>query len=372
MRSTLFGRLRAERFHELTEDPPVSRRRRSRTPADDELTALVGLSRRTAHLGDALTARSGPEEEFRTGLRALLVATAERQGIGVTAQEPDPEPVVAVGQRRLLPRLSRTQARISALVGVTVGAVVLSGMSAASDSAMPGDVLYSVKRVTERAAIGLTTSDVERGERHLALAKTRVDEAMAVRQNVASYDRVLTDMENDVRDGVRLLTTAAVKERNPAPLQAIDAFVTSHRMALGGLIGQVSVNNRSRTLWSLLLLDSVAKRAQSLNNALSCGADLAGTDNLGPKPQPRPCGVAATPSARATTAAPERSATPHGRTRGTTPPDEATAQPRGGPTPEPTADETTPPPEDGGLPLPPPSLELPNLLTTPAPAAARD
>ncbi|WP_189169984.1 DUF5667 domain-containing protein [Pilimelia anulata] len=336
----LFGRLRVERFHQLVEDPPAARRRRSRTSADDELAALAALARRGTGLGDALAPRSAPEDEFRTGLRALLVATAEREGIGVTARHPEPAAAPAAGRRRFLPQLSRTQARISALVGITVGAVVLSGMSFASDNALPGDALYPVKRVTERAGLGFTTSDVERGERHLALAKGRVNEAVAVRQDPGSFDRVLTDMENDVRDGVRLLTTAAVKERDPAPLQSVDGFVTSQRMALGGLIGQVNVNNRSRTLWSLLLLDSVAKRSQGLNNALSCGAGIAGTDNLGPKPQARPCGAAATPTPRDSAAAPERTANPPtSRARTTQPTTGSTGTPRTAPTAEPSADD---------------------------------
>ena len=48
--------------------------------------------------------------------------------------------------------------------------MAVSGMSAASENAMPGDALYGVKRSTERAQLALASSEVNRGQLFLDFA----------------------------------------------------------------------------------------------------------------------------------------------------------------------------------------------------------
>jgi hypothetical protein len=105
-------------------------------------------------------------------------------------------------------------------------------------------------------------------------------------------------MDTDTRQGVKLLTNAAVASRDPAALDAINSFVTVQRVELGSVLDDdLAPANRSRVLRSLSLLDSVSKRADSLRTALSCGGAVsAGADKLGPKP--REC--AASPTSAAT------------------------------------------------------------------------
>jgi hypothetical protein len=93
----------AERFAELLDESHGSLRHHTRGQADGELAELVAI-------GHSLSAaRPGVrvDSEFRTGLRAMLLATAERDGIGVTAAEaetdtgaPDPDPGCRRHQRR--------------------------------------------------------------------------------------------------------------------------------------------------------------------------------------------------------------------------------------------------------------------------------
>jgi len=287
----LFGRWRAERFHQLLDGPPPgSRRRRSRNQADSELTPLVDLSRRTA----AMNPHVELDTEFKDGLRALLVATAVRDGIGRTAQHAEPEPIPDSAVRsRFLPRLTRTQARLTGLAGLTVGAIVLSGISAASQHSNPNSWLYGLKRTTEQASLALTSSDLDRGKQHLDNAKSRINEAYAVRSDHVSFANVLSDMESDIRSGVQLLTAAAVQHRAPEPLDDIETFAASQRLSLGTMIGKLDATNRSRALWTMMTLDAVSQRAQALHTSLSCGVVASGSDILGPKP-------------RACSAAPER------------------------------------------------------------------
>ncbi|MEV1145220.1 hypothetical protein AB0I76_16260, partial [Micromonospora sp. NPDC049799] len=86
MDSDLFSRRRAERFAQLLDEANGGRRHHVRSRADDQLTALVAVGRR---LGAAVPTVE-VEPDFRTSLRAMLVATAEREGIGAPAATPEP------------------------------------------------------------------------------------------------------------------------------------------------------------------------------------------------------------------------------------------------------------------------------------------
>ncbi len=58
--------------------------------------------------------------------------------------------------------------------------MAVSGISAASENASPGDALYGVKRSTERAQLAMAGSDVTRGQLSLDFAQTRLTEAAAM------------------------------------------------------------------------------------------------------------------------------------------------------------------------------------------------
>ena len=276
----VFHRRRAERFAQLLDEAGGGRRHHVRSRLDAQLAELVAIGHQTSTLRPAVQL----DPEFRDGLRALLVATAERDGIGRTArvaEEPGtPRRAVVSG------RPSRVRTRGAVIVGVAVGAIAVSGMSAASENAVPGDALYGVKRSTERAQLALASSDVTRGQLYLDFAHTRVAEAAAVRRDPTGYRAVLDDMDADTRQGVKLLTTSAVVRRDPAALEAITSFVATQRLDLGDLLDATSAGNRERTLTSLALLDAAVKRADGLRSALSCGTSpSAGADRLGPKPR---------------------------------------------------------------------------------------
>ncbi|MCM0675526.1 hypothetical protein NCC78_12610, partial [Micromonospora phytophila] len=78
MDSDLFSRRRAERFAQLLDEANGGRRHHVRSRADDQLTALVAIGQRLSADPPAVEV----DRDFRTGLRAMLLATAEREGIG--------------------------------------------------------------------------------------------------------------------------------------------------------------------------------------------------------------------------------------------------------------------------------------------------
>ena len=81
MNPGMFDRRRAERFAQLVDELTGRRRRHRRSDFDRELTPLAAL---TTRIGEERLAPP-PEPEFRVGLRAMLLATIDREGIGATA-----------------------------------------------------------------------------------------------------------------------------------------------------------------------------------------------------------------------------------------------------------------------------------------------
>ncbi|MEV6517096.1 DUF5667 domain-containing protein [Micromonospora chalcea] len=278
MDSDLFSRRRAERFAQLLDEANGGRRHHVRSKADGELTALVEVSRRLTAEGPDVE----PRAEFRTGLRAMLVATAEREGIGTPAK-----PATTGVRGALLPAITgrRARARGAILVGVAAGAIALSGISAASENALPGDALYGMKRSTERAQLALASSDISRGQLFLDFARTRLDEAASVHGDQLGFSAVLDDMDADTRQGVRLLTTVAAQRSDPAALDAVDTFLAGQRRVVSGLLDRPDHADRERTRRSLALLDAAGKRADALREAIACGLPAPqASDALGPAP----------------------------------------------------------------------------------------
>ena len=93
MTTSLFHRRRAERLAQLLDEATGGPRHHARAVHDEGLAGYVRLG--TA-LVRSVGVTSGPSEDFRTSLRAMLVATAERDGIGVLDEVP------ATGGKRAL------------------------------------------------------------------------------------------------------------------------------------------------------------------------------------------------------------------------------------------------------------------------------
>ncbi len=275
-------RRRAERFAQLLDETNGGPRHHSHGRGDDDLPGLAAVGRTMTSLRTAV--RTEVDPEFRMDLRALLIATAEREGIGVTA-EPDAaaeEPrsrwlTLGAGSAR------RLRARGAIVAGVAVGAVAVSGMSFASEDAVPGDALYGVKRSTEKAQLALAGSDVTRGQLFLGFARNRLAEASAVQAGGAGLAQVLADMDDDTRQGVRLLTGAAVQRKEAAPLDAVDVFVAGQRRQIQPLLTRAAPADREQAITSMNLLDDIQVRVDGLRKSLDCGT--LGTDALGPLPQ---------------------------------------------------------------------------------------
>jgi hypothetical protein len=273
----VFPSRRAERFAQLLDEAAGARRHHARSAADGDLTELVAMSQRVSTL--PLVVEVDPE--FRTGLRASLMARIEREGIGVTAIAPEPDDP---SRRRFRDVLPSTRTRGAIAVTLIAGTLAASGVSAASGDAIPGDALYGVKRSTERAQLAFAGSDVSRGQLYFEFAKVRLAEAGALSGNPARLDPVLDDMDEDMRHGTRLLTTAAVERGDVAGLHAVQQFATQQRPILQSMVNRMSGPAKKRAGDSLVLLDQINSRATGLESTIKCPGQDVPLDELGALP----------------------------------------------------------------------------------------
>jgi hypothetical protein len=309
----VFPSRRAERFAQLLDEAAGARRHHSWSDADSELTGMVTIGQRVTTL--PLVVEVDPE--FRTGLRASLMARIEREGIGATASEPE---VDTPQKRRLTDLLPSGRTRSAIIATIAAGSFGAFGVSAASGDAIPGDTLYGVKRSAEQAKLALAGSDVSRGQLNLEFARKRLAEAGALGNNQARLDPVLDDMDTGMREGTKLLTTAAVDRGEVAGLQAVQQFARDQRPILAGLTGRLDGPAKTRAAESLSLLDRINERATGLQSTVKCPGIDAPLDDLGALPVV--CGNAApAPPRTQPEVAPEATPKPtQGAQSGATPP----------------------------------------------------
>lgn len=273
MSTPVFHRRRIERFAQLLDQADGGRHHHARGTNDEELTRLVALGRRVA----AVPPPGEIDPGFRTDLRAMLMAAAEREGIGATADRT----ATGTQQTSRQPTSRRLRTRGIIVLGVAVGAITVSGISAGSENALPGDTFYVVKRQTERAQLALA-SDAERARLHLEFAGTRLFEARAVQDDPQTVAALLDDMDAQTREAVRLLSESALQGSDAALLDPLATFVADQRQQLTGMLGDTQ---NERVSASLALLDLVAARVDAVRAAVTCGAGPSDeTDMLGPVP----------------------------------------------------------------------------------------
>ncbi|WP_378597771.1 DUF5667 domain-containing protein [Nocardioides sp. GCM10030258] len=106
--------------------------------------------------------------DFVSSLRTQLIAAAERE----------PARVDEALAARLTPRQRRgsRERRLAAVVGGFAVVSATGSMAMASQSALPGDVLYPVKRAIENAQTNLQADEASRAETLLAHAESRLSE----------------------------------------------------------------------------------------------------------------------------------------------------------------------------------------------------
>jgi len=283
----------------------VSVRQRSGDARDDMVVAALH------RLAPSLDGE--PDPAFRAVTRARLVAMA-------AVRSPAPQP--ATGLERLLgaradaPAPARWRARLTAgLAGAALTVTAAASLVALADGAVPGDVLYGLKRGTEQTQLALAGDS--RGQTLLAFASTRLDELKAMvdegpsalpAAGAAGSGRTvlaagadpelvistLETMDDQTTEGTAWLTDRAVTTADDAPLDDLSVWAASQADGLAALAPELPAAADAAVSHSLTLLSDVSARTDGLQVALDCpaGPAVGRADALGPVPAP--CVPAAT------------------------------------------------------------------------------
>lgn len=225
----------------------------------------------------SVEASAAPREVFARDLRERLLAeapsvlTAERaenaQGSGNTGNADLPVP------------LRKPGARERRLVAAAMAAVVLGGglgVATASEGSLPGDTLYPVKRVVERADVLLSDSPATRGRDLLHQANHRLDEAQGLLARddgtgTALVPGTLAAFTDEGRDGANLLLGDYVDHPVPTSVLTVRRFAAASLRSLNALSAAAPVEARPAIRDAEVMLADVDERASTA--CITC-ADL--------------------------------------------------------------------------------------------------
>lgn len=215
----------------------------------EEFDALVsgnaGDADRYADLLDLVASmRATPQvsarPEFVASLRTQLVAAAERAPVEAEAD-------LAV---RLTPRQRRgsRERRLAALVGGFAVVSATGSMAMAAQDALPGDVLYPVKRAIENAQTNLQRDGASKADTLIAHAEARLDEVQELTARDGDADMIASTLQ-DFTDQTKQASEFALDDYaatgKTTPIADLRAFAADSMDILGALGPVVPDSTRS-------------------------------------------------------------------------------------------------------------------------------
>lgn len=245
------GRHDAEAFQQAWE---------SGAPASDEVARLVRAAEALCE-----SAVAAPSPEFRGALRERLMTEAR------TVLVPDPgasrrtaaQPAVraATAPRRTTTRGRRRLAGVAAAAVSSLGVV---GLVAGSASALPGEVLYPVKRGVENVELALQRTDEGRGTQRLEIASERLREVRSLVADGTAAERsqlpgLLDDFTAQAEQGSAELFDAFGTGGSTAPVDVVNDFAAASAVDL-----------------SVMSADVPPEAADAFTSAAATVTDLAG------------------------------------------------------------------------------------------------
>jgi hypothetical protein len=252
MTAVFATRRRAEEFAALVES------RSAGGPGDarcDDLLRLVGTLRETS--------APAPRPEFVADLRARLMTAAD------TALVPaDATPAPNETQRLTLPaRRPARERRLAAAVGGLALVGATTSMAMAAQDALPGDMLYPVKRAMENVRTGIAIGEGDKGVTLLANATGRLDEVGALSEDASGTDAVtiadtlgvFTDEASEASD---LLLADYAQSGDSASISELRDFTGDSLGQLAALEPQVPDAARDELVGAARLLVRIDAAAQ--------------------------------------------------------------------------------------------------------------
>ena len=253
------ARRRAEHFDSLVEgDSLVSGGRADVDRSSSDLLELVG----------ALRAVPEPQArpEFISDLRErlMLAAAIELTPVPAAARQRDD-----VARLTIKPSRTRRERR----VGIALGAVAIIGattsMAVASQSAIPGDALYPVKRAIENTQAGFAVGDDAKGATVLGNASTRLDEADKLAHrggsgNATLVTHTINDFTQQFTDGSNSLLADFESNGNQGSIGQIHSNAQDSMDELSGLDALIPTGGGSGSGGWSAAHDAVLNAAQTV------------------------------------------------------------------------------------------------------------
>ena len=213
--------------------------------------------------------RPTAQRDFVADLRSQLMAAAADELAGLD-ETPEPE---ADEVRHRVPAQVRVRRRLTAAATAFVVVGGSFGIVAASAQSMPGEMLYPVKRATERVEIMLRSGSAE-GRAMLDNANTRLDEVAALAATgKPDADNLiadtLADFTDEANDGGDLLLDSYQDNGSPADIAEVRTFTAASADRLEGLA--VSIPSGAATEYADAARAITGLDSTAINACPACG-----------------------------------------------------------------------------------------------------
>jgi hypothetical protein len=256
---------RAQRFHELVEDHSTGG---ARLPGQADLLDLVG----------ALRAVPEPvaDPAFVATLRERLLTEAESVLSAAAAEREDTDERLRL--RPTTPHARRRHRRLAAVVSGVALVGVSTTVAVASQSALPGDHLYSVKRGLESAHAQLTFDRADRGRVLLGNAGTRLDEAEQLSRehgDPAQVSRALDAFTQEAISGSDLLVSDYQSTGDRSSITSVRTFTATSMARLKLMESEVPSQSYGSLLQAAQALAQVQQA--SVHSCSTCSGPLIGS-----------------------------------------------------------------------------------------------
>ena len=242
-----------------------ARARMPRAELDDEIARLVACAEQFCE-----AAVAEPTPEFRSSLRVQLMAEAST----VLA----PEAPRAARPRVHRPVHTPSYAIRRRLAGATAALVTAGGfvgMVGASAEALPGEMLYPVKRGVENVELAFHKDDVTRGQYRLNQASERLAEARRLTDDNSPQSRehvagALDDFAAQAKDGSGALFRSYGQSGSTQSITAVNDFSAAAAADLAQLSGRVPSDAAQSFETAAITVSELVSKASSL--CTSCNA----------------------------------------------------------------------------------------------------
>lgn len=238
-----------------------------RSPAVGEGPAELRALRAFAETLQAATPR--PDQAFKSELRAMLIEEARvLQAAAAPRILPRVRAQAATAMERWRYSTRVAAASLSAALAFSGGGAV----AVASERALPSDALYGVKLALDEARAGVRFDVVAKGERHLANASQRIDEA---EQSTALGDQdgaalALNESTESARKGAKALIDGYAERGDQAIVQTLETFAETQGRRVRVLAARLDGDAARAARGSLIVLERIEARLVAIGGCSDC------------------------------------------------------------------------------------------------------